>query len=355
MSSNGRHCLSLAEWPENDRRAWSRITEAPVSFLDDAGPLANLRPATLHKRMDDYGRWLAFLAFTNRVKAGQSPGDRAVDTVVQDYVTMLHGHVSSFTVWSYVVGLYVVMSAMEPNRDWSWLRCIVNRLQRRTRPERKLEHRILPAAQLFEAGLRRMRDAEKRPPRLPLDQSSWYRDGLMIAFLIARPVRRRNLANIRIGHNLIRLADGYRFHFPAEETKTNSPLDFPLPVELKPWMDRWLDHHRPLLLQGNDSDLLWISNLGQGMTVNSVAARVCEVTEKLFGVWVSPHLLRKSAATTAAIERPEEVAIVMTILGHSIYRTGERYYVQASTVAASRRYGDSLSRRRRRLRNQFGV
>ena len=151
------------------------------------------------------------------------------------------------------------------------------------------------------------------------------------------------------------LENGFGFHFPAEEMKTWRPLDFPLPLELVPWMDRYLDYHRPRLLQGNEVDLLWVSNRGKGMTIYSAAARVRKVTGELFGVQISPHLFRKSAATTIAIERPEEIAIVMVILDHTNNWTGERFYILASTIEASRRYGDSLDRRRRRLLKQFGA
>lgn len=350
-----KECLAVTEWPDPDRRMWARITEPAASILDDAGPGAHWRPATRDKRQGDYGRWLGFLRSENLLDTTINPEDRIRPELVQRYVTSLRGRVTSFTVWSYLDGLFSVMSALAPERDRSWLRKMVNRLQRDARPSRKVEHRVLPARRLFETGIRRMREAERRPPRLALDRSSWYRDGLQIAFLIARPVRRRNLANIRIGHNLIRLEAGYQFHFPPEETKTSRPLDFSLPAELILWMHRYLDYHRPRLLQGNESDLLWVSNLGQGMTINSVGARICEVTEELFGVRISPQIFRKCAATTIAIERPEEIAIVRAILGHSNGRTAERHYIQASTIEASRRFGDSLDRRRRRLLKQFEV
>ena len=352
---NRAKCLRLSDWPEPGQQAWASALQPAASVLDDPGPGAHWRPKTRERYQKAYGRWLDYLRSEDLLDAMAVPEARVRPEVVDCYVAALRKQVASFTVWSYLDGLYTVISAMTGDRDWSWLRNVVNRLQRVARPERKLEHRILPAGRIFEAGIQRMSQAERRQPRLPFDQSSWFRDGLQIAFLIARPIRIRNLASIRIGHNLVRLNGGYQLRFPAEETKTARRLEFPLPDALIAFMDRYLDYHRPRLLQGNGSDRLWVSNLGQGMTINSVGARIRKVTEALLGVPISPHLFRKSAATTIAIESPEEIGIVRVILGHSSSRTSERHYIQARTIEASRRFGDNLDRRRRRLLKQFKV
>jgi hypothetical protein len=61
-----------------------------------------------------------------------------------------------------------------------------------------------------------------------------YRDGLMIALLAARPLRRRNLAMITIGRQLIRVGDAWDLIFAAEETKTGQPIEAILPDRRRP-------------------------------------------------------------------------------------------------------------------------
>ena len=57
---------------------------------------------------------------------------------------------------------------------------------------------------------------------------------------------------------------------------------------------------------------------------------------------INPHLFRDCAATTIAIEDPEHVRIASQILGHRSAATTERYYNQAQTIDAARRYQDFL-------------
>ncbi len=53
---------------------------------------------------------------------------------------------------------------------------------------------------------------------------------------------------------------------------------------------------------------------------------------------VNPQLFRDCAATSIAIEAPDHVGIIMPVLGHARATTGERYYNQARSLEAARRF-----------------
>ena len=74
------------------------------------------------------------------------------------------------------------------------------------------------------------------------------------------------------------------------------------------------------------------------MTEMGIYLRICALTQQRFGHAVNPHLFRDSAATSIAIEDPEHVHIIRSVLGHSTIQTSERYYVHAQSLEASRRY-----------------
>ncbi len=96
------------------------------------------------------------------------------------------------------------------------------------------------------------------------------------------------------------------------------------------------------------------------MTATSIAAKFAAVsgsedrplTQALFGHVINLHLFRDSAATSTAIEDPEHVHIVRSILGHSTLRSGERHYIHARMLEASRRYQERILELRRRSRRR---
>lgn len=72
------------------------------------------------------------------------------------------------------------------------------------------------------------------------------------------------------------------------------------------------------------------------------------VTEKLTGVRVSPHLFRDTAATTLARSSPDAARLIKPVLAHASGGTAERHYIQANSIEAGRDYADVISRLKRR-------
>ena len=348
-----RRCLPVAEWPAKDQEAWRRvITNGHI--LDEPGAGAHWAPDTRGRYEKAYGRWLSYLTVRGLIVDHGDPEDRVRPEIVPDYVARLREQVAPGTVCTFIDGLHKAIRAMVPDADWSWLQQVVNRLRRAVTPVRRVEHRLRPAQEIYAGGLRLMDEAERRTPRLQTDQSSWFRDGLMVALLIARPLRVRNFGSIELGRHLFEIDDSYWLSFAAEEMKNRRPLEFPLPDDLRPHLDRYLTRHRPKLLQGNVSDALWISNRGCAMPpLQSIAMRIPKVTQRLFGEPISPHLFRHCAATSIAVEDPEHVRIVKAILGHASFHTSERYYIKAHGVAAGRRHQRSLADLRRSLPDPY--
>ena len=167
---------------------------------------------------------------------------------------------------------------------------------------------------------------------------------LMIALLAARPVRLANLASIEINRHLERHGEEYWLIFPAKEVKTRRHLEFPLPRDLIEPLRIYLSRHRPILMTRNGRwntgphDGLWVSAHGSKLSAGRIEKLIGMRTHERFGHSINPHLFRDAAATSIAIEDPNHVGIVAAILGHSTFRTSERYYNQATSLEAARRF-----------------
>jgi site-specific recombinase XerD len=208
------------------------------------------------------------------------------------------------------------------------------------RPRPHLEAQLVLISDLYQAGLDLIQQAESKKPRRPSCVSVDYRDGLMIALLASAPVRLRNFANIEIDRHLIRFEDGYVLTFPGQEVKNRQPIEVEVYEPLVLIIERYLRHHRPLLLEGKASEFLWVSKAGKRMLDHHVSKRITKVTKRTLGKKISPHLFRHCAATSIAEVSPKLARIIRPFLAHTRITTSEKYYNRAGVLQASRRHGN---------------
>ncbi len=78
------------------------------------------------------------------------------------------------------------------------------------------------------------------------------------------------------------------------------------------------------------------------MAHGAIYGKIRDATEQEFGIPINVHLVRDCQATFQAIEDPGHVGIVPLLLGQNDPRTAERYYNQASTSEAAKRYQENI-------------
>ncbi len=181
----------------------------------------------------------------------------------------------------------------------------------------------------------------------------------MIALLAARPLRRNNFAAIEIGRHLVKEGGHYVLRFEEEETKTDAPIENPVPTGLTPFLEHYLSHHRPFLASRTElpkdrrgrfrpaGRSLWVSAFCSAMSEGAIYDHIRNLTRARFGRALSPHLFRDSAATSIAIEDPEHVYAIKDVLGHRSLQTSEKHYIHAHTLEASRRFQELVLSLRR--------
>lgn len=358
-------CRPLAIWPLLDRNVWdAALCEGDI--LEPGGDGAHWAPHSRRKIAKGYGRWLDWLDTQGLIDPDLGPGARITPERVVGYVAELRLSNSPYTVLARIQELYQAIRVMVPAQDWTWLRRIENKLRHRVVSVRNKRSRIIPVETLAAFGIELMTRADRPESDTSLKRTCQFRDGLMIALLAARPLRRGNFTRIEIGRHLVRISDTYNLQFDGAETKTGKPISAPIPLTLVPYLERYLSEYRPHLLARNgrwkgqttsaglSDTALWISAHGSAMTEMAAYDNICRRTRTCFGHAVNPHLFRDSAATSIAIEDPEHVHIVRSILGHSTMQSGERHYIHAQTLPASRRYQKEILKLRAGYRRAPG-
>lgn len=336
--------LRLSEWPSADRAAWSRATTA-ADYFDDEALAANWRPKTRASAASAYGRWLAYLKGHRSALLQQPLDARPNEQVVGDYVSVLAARVRAMSVAAELNHLVLALTAMAPNIDWKWLRRIQSAWQRRAQ-RRDLRPRMVHPARLLALGVVLMESADSAGN--PIAAARQYRDGLLIALLACRPLRRRTLSAVELGRHLRRFGDRYVLTIPGSDMKSGVPIEFEVPEELGPYLARYIDRYRPVFPGAGQAAALWMSSMGGALGDAAIYELVLRRTRAAFGFGVNPHLFRHIAATAIARESPESVSTARDLLTHANLDTTASYYLQATTFAAAKTYAAMLEALRSR-------
>jgi integrase len=348
-------CLKVHAWPEKDRVAWLSATSSG-DILEDGGRGAHWADGTRRKYAESYGIWLGFLEKQERLDPAVGPADRVQPEWVRRYLSDLEVDCAPRKIVMRIEELLVVLSAMRLDRDWGWLRVLVGNLRAKYPNQGLRPTPLLSAREVYAWGCREMRIADASTDLRPRRRAGRYRDGLMLALLIARPVRRRNFVSIEIGKHLILETDAFFLVFEAAETKTKRPLEYPVPSKLVGPLANYMEQYRPVLLNGSSSTRLWITERGKPYTARGFSEKVWQVTRRAFGQPMRPHVFRHIAATSIATEDPEHARIIAEILGHTTLGTADKHYNRARQIDAGCLYQKSLLNLRKHLeRRKFGA
>ena len=202
---------------------------------------------------------------------------------------------------------------------------------------------LVTSEQLYSLGIELMDKADTSESTRKADAFQ-YRDGLIIALLAVIPLRRRTLAALRIGENLVQCGDLWALDIPAQDTKTRRALDYPLPTQLSARIDVYLQRFRNRIPGAAAHAGLWPSNLTHPMTGGAIYDAVRRRTAKAFGFEINLHRFRHAAATFWSIRDPKNVRGAKDLLGQSSFGTTEKHYIMAQSRLAGRALARAIGR-----------
>ena len=96
------------------------------------------------------------------------------------------------------------------------------------------------------------------------------------------------------------------------------------------------------ILPSQLSGPLWISTRRKRMSQQALYFNICQLSERLLGVRLNPHLMRDCVASAMSSGAPEYILAAARILGHSPLSTTIGHYEQSSMLAAGARLNDFI-------------
>lgn len=333
-----RRSIRLAMWPERDRLAWEGACR-PGNVFELPGPAALWSPETCRARVQAYGRYLNFLQRNALLLDIESPFDRLTPDRIALYLAEVRGLLSPHTIKQVLIELRHAAGAMMPDRDWGWIKRHPGRPSlAELRASRKIKNVFDPKVLLCKA-LDSL-DQRHLDPITP-QSSVHYRNDLIVAVQCGFAFRRRNLAGMNLGRNLI--IDGEVMHviFRHDETKNYAPIRWIVPEYLKTYLLNYLNNYRPVLLSGNVLDEVWINRRHTALKYGGLATLFDAVGRRLLGYPISCHCFRHSLATAILTEDPRKIRVASGALTHRSLRAVNQHY-DMSGAAGSHRVWNEL-------------
>jgi len=253
------------------------------------------------------------------------------------------------TVAGRIRGLAEALRVMAPGVDFPDVKRARYRLKATAVATRDKRSKIVSSGRLVQLGLKLINEAETGTFHREAGRACTYRDGLMILLLACRPLRRANFAIMQFGEHLTKINDAYQLAYDATETKGQRHYASIVSRDITPFVDRYLERYRPILLKSLQSDRVWIAMGGHEMVEGSLYQIITKRTKDEFGWSLCPHLFRDCAVTSLGAENPELVWVGVSLLQHSDPRTTEKHYDQALSDKAVRDYQDLIRRQRKAL------
>lgn len=341
-----RICKPVAEWPEQDRLAWQSARKQTTDILAIEGAAAHLSHKTVRVMESAYGRWLFFLSSRDDLDPNCLPGARVTEARLRAYLGELSSNASN-TVRNRVRDLDTMIRYMDPQHDRTFLQRILQKLKSRAEPIRDKLAKMVPPEDLIALAATLMEKAETDTVLRSDWRASTYRDGLIILFLLFRPLRRSNLEELILGETFIEEAGRFKIDFPRSQMKNDLSYEATIPEIVAEPMRLYLEKYRPILLKGGEDKHLWISTTATPLDQTSIYGNVRRITRTHLGIALTPHLFRDIAVTSLGEENPELVRLGQILLHHTDSRVTEKHYNHARQHHAVNRYQAVIEEQRR--------
>jgi integrase/recombinase XerD len=337
------------EWPEADRQSLRAAYEPGDIFDETAGPGAHLAESSRKAIKFAYRRWLGFLKANYSDDLSTAPPERITPERVRAFIEHLSAQIKPTSVAIAVAHLYAAARLIAPTTDWAWLRSVKSRLECLARPEDRFD-RLVPPVHTLDHGIELMATALTLPPSDAHKQREiQYCDGLLLALVTIWPIRRRGLAALTVSRHLEFDDGGVNILLYPSDAKAKRAESARVPEQLLPYLMRYLNEIRPVLLGRSCHDGFWASYRGRPL----IAGRLYDIARARiiakFGKDMCLHDFCRAAATFLAMDAPEMIGLIPGVLQHRSPDVGQHYNLSRS-MQAGRRFAAHLSNARNRLR-----
>jgi len=211
-------------------------------------------------------------------------------------------------------------------------------------PDRPMEYGEFTAAAMKALCEKReqFEKARKKGKQTRISAACAFRDAMIFALLICRPMRSRNVHEMKLGANLLHQRDGgWSLRFLRHEAKAK-PYSCKFPERLVPWLEFLLEEVRPILRGKANTDVLFLTNSGRPMSPQDLWKRLRAIGNEYLGILTNPHLFRYLIPSAYLARYPEDILVMQALLGHRTLQTTLRCYVHTYSRLASRKVADTI-------------
>ena len=251
---------------------------------------------------------------------------------------------------SLVNSLSLLLAAMRQHSryagaNWAWLDDMIGNIS----VESDTERRARKAAKFIDYG-----ELAVIPGKMHADRTAVAKGGshalavhamtqLLARWFLILPWRQRNVRECRIGGSAPNLYKGripvlseieipvwakrelrtnpdaefWMIRFSRDETKSRNEPHHLLPRQLIGPLEEYLREFRPLLVQGIDPNLLFLSSTGKPLSDRGVTRLISDISLRYAHRRTTPHLYRDSFAYHWLREHPQDFLTVSKSLWHS--------------------------------------
>jgi integrase/recombinase XerD len=280
-------CVPFDEWPVQDQAAWLAAM-LPAEFLEQGGIAAGWSDGGRHMVVDGYGHWLTWAARTGRLNSTAEPTALVTVEAVRAYVASMEMRLAPMTVQGRVRQLGRAMRALAPDGNWKWLFRAADGLRSVAVNVRDKRGRMQDVSTLVALGFDLMRRATATDVHFAVSRAVLYRDGLMIALIAHRPLRRRTFAAIDLGLNLVQHRGRWWLNLEPSDIKTYQEQTIRFPEELVEALNIYLAEHRPVLLHNKSkahqpplpTSALWIAKGGRSLGESAISLQIGSIPKR---------------------------------------------------------------------------
>ena len=243
---------------------------------------------------------------------------------------------------------------MYRNVDIGWLKELADSVQTDSQTELREKQAAKQVPYEVVETIPRLLHAERRAEarRSQKALALTIRNELLMRWLTVLPWRQRNIRECRIAGptpNLFKAkinpflpvakpawveealrndpeCEFWQFKFRPDETKVGNGVHTLVPRPLVPLLEEYLSVHRPQLLQGRDSEQLFLGETGSMLCRVSMAELVGQLTVRFIGKRITPHTFRHIVAYAWLRDHPEDFLTLSKILWHTNINTTLKIY-----------------------------
>ncbi len=338
--SRSKYSLMLHEWPQAMQIAYQIYRKWCLAvFINNRDPKYHQRPVSADQNLSNLERIAGFAHNIQGKQISSFSMDMFFDeTLIQEYIEWMINirnagkiRVTQKRLIAQLLGMAKgYYNNMEASR---WLVKLQNNLV--SKPVKNKKEALIPLEDLMrvpdtikQKRLNIERNGQKKKRNISmLHQAKLFMEELMYRFLLERPIRQKNLREMKLDFNLVHQNDGHWLvKYKGEEMKNGLPFQFPFPIELEPMLVDYLKKYRHYVCNGYDNEYVFPNPNGGHIDARVIQRMVHNYTIEALGKPMNPHLIRDCVAYDFLKENPGQYLILSQLLAHSDPNTTIQIY-----------------------------